>query len=85
MSPAPDYSFCCKTGSNATRIMIKDTRFSTVADYDTWLQDNPVDIVVKLATPITIQLPPCPIDVLEGQNNIWADTGDTTLQYIKLG
>ena len=32
----------------------------------------------------TIQLPPCPIDTLE-VNNIWADTGDTTLQYIKLG
>lgn len=33
----------------------------------------------------TLQLPPCPIDTLEGVNNIWADTGDTTLQYIKLG
>ena len=32
----------------------------------------------------TIQLPPCPIDTLE-VNNIWADTGDTTLQYIKIG
>ena len=32
----------------------------------------------------TLQLPPCPIDTLE-VNNIWADTGDTTLQYIKLG
>ena len=38
-----------------------------------------------LATPTTIQLPPCPIDTLNGVNNIWADTGDTTLQYIKLG
>ena len=26
-----------------------------------------------------------PIDTLEGVNNIWADTGDTTLQYIKIG
>ena len=33
----------------------------------------------------TLQLPPCPIDTLQGVNNIWADTGDTTLQYIKLG
>jgi len=33
----------------------------------------------------TLQLPPCPIDTLEGVNNIWADTGDTTLQYIKFG
>ena len=33
----------------------------------------------------TIQLAPCPIDVLEGQNNIWADTGETTLSYITIG
>lgn len=33
----------------------------------------------------TIQLPPCPIDTLEGENNIWADTGDTTLSYITIG
>lgn len=43
------------------------------------------EAVYELATPTTIQLPPCPIDTLEGVNNIWADTGDTTLQYIKLG
>lgn len=33
----------------------------------------------------TIQLPPCPIDTLEGVNNIWADTGETNLQYPKFG
>jgi hypothetical protein len=33
----------------------------------------------------TLQLPPCPIDTIEGVNNIWADTGDTTLQYPKFG
>lgn len=32
-----------------------------------------------------LQLPPCPIDTLQGVNNIWADTGDTTLQYPKFG
>ena len=43
------------------------------------------EAVYELATPQTIQLPPCPIDTLEGVNNIWADTGDTTLQYPKFG
>ena len=33
----------------------------------------------------TIQLPPCPIETLLGENNIWADTGDTTLSYITIG
>lgn len=38
---------------------------------------------VTLPSVQTIQLPPCPIDTLEGVNNIWADTGNTTLQYPK--
>jgi hypothetical protein len=42
-------------------------------------------VVYPLSTPQTIQLQPCPIDTLEGVNNIWADTGDTTAQYIKIG
>lgn len=33
----------------------------------------------------TIQLPPCPIDTLEGVNNIFADCGSTTLEAIKFG
>jgi hypothetical protein len=42
-------------------------------------------VVYPLSTPQTIQLQPCPIDTLEGVNNIWADTGDTTAQCIKIG
>ena len=55
----------------------------TAADFKTAM--NGVQLMYPLATPTTIQLPPCPIDTLEGVNNIWADTGDTTLQYIKIG
>lgn len=33
----------------------------------------------------TLQLSPCQIDTLQGVNNIWADTGETTVQYIKIG
>lgn len=40
---------------------------------------------VTLPSVQTIQLPPCPIDTLLGENNIWADTGDTTLSYIIIG
>lgn len=55
-------------------------------DRTTWLNVMGVyKFLYPLATPTTIQLPPCPIDTLEGQNNIWADTGDTTLQYAKFG
>lgn len=33
----------------------------------------------------TIQLPPCPIDTLEGVNNIFADCGSTALEAFKIG
>ena len=33
----------------------------------------------------TLQLPPCPMNTFEGVNNIWADTGETTVEYIKIG
>jgi hypothetical protein len=46
---------------------------------------NGAQVVYPLATPQIIQLPPCPIDTLQGINNIWADTGETTAQYIKIG
>ena len=38
-------------------------------------------IVYKLATPLVIQLDPVTVTTLLGQNNIWADTGDSTVEY----
>ena len=46
---------------------------------------NGAQVVYPLSVPQTVQLPPCAIDTLEGVNNIWADTGETTVQYIKIG
>ena len=63
--------------------MVRDDRYTDANDLKTAL--NGVKLVYELATPTTIQLPPCPIDTLEGVNNIWANTGDTTLQYPKFG
>ena len=37
-----------------------------------------VELVYKLATPITIQLTPTAVKSLLGSNNVWADTGDIT-------
>lgn len=79
-----DYSFCCQNQTLLKRLMIKDTRFITIEDYNSWLETNPVKIAVKLATPETIQLSPAQILTLKN-NNVWADTGATSLQYIKIG
>ena len=62
---------------------VADFTGKTAAQVKTLLSG--VMLVYELATPTTIQLAPCPIDTLEGVNNIWADTGDTTLSYITIG
>lgn len=74
----PDLSFCCKLGANPTRLLIKDTRFTSTEDYKAWLSTNPVKIAVKLATPIEIDLTPTVINTLIGENVIFADVGDIT-------
>lgn len=71
--------------NNNGNIVIRYDALSTISDFNDYIANNDVFIVYPLATPTTIQLPPCPIDTLEGVNNIWADTGDTTLQYPKFG
>ena len=38
-------------------------------------------ISYELATPITVSLTPLEISVLTGQNNIWADSGDVSVEY----
>ena len=40
-----------------------------------------VQLVIPLATPITIQLTPNQLNSLYGVNNIWADSGDTEVVY----
>lgn len=58
----------------------------------TWISDRDVyaegttpitgvQVVYELATPITYQLTPTEVRTLLGTNNIWADTGDTTVEY----
>lgn len=42
-------------------------------------------VVYELATPVTYQLTPQEIQTLKGANNIWADTGDVTVEYLASG
>lgn len=62
------------------RFLINDNRFgSTIknqTEWNDWLSNNNVQIAYELATPITYQLDPTSIRLLQGINNIFADTGD---------
>lgn len=51
------------------------------ADADAMLEG--LEIVYKLATPTTISLTPTQVNSLLGNNNIWADSGDVDVVYIR--
>jgi hypothetical protein len=78
------------TPADLTGILVTDiTNYSTIQIGSTVNEGvyNARTGVLEVTQPSvqTLQLAPCPIDTLEGVNNIWADTGDTTLQYPKFG
>lgn len=72
--------------TNDIYLVIDNTLLSedTTTGFVTWLTNNAVTFVYELATPTTIQLSPAQILTLKN-SNIWADTGATSLQYIKIG
>ena len=53
----------------------------TQEDVNTWFANNSIDIAYELATPITYQLTPHELNTLLGTNNIWCDTGDSSVTY----
>jgi len=54
---------------------------NTDAAVKTWLTANPTYFVATLRTPIVYDLTPTEVTTLLGTNNVWADTGDTTVNY----
>jgi hypothetical protein len=66
-------------------INIKTDVAADVADFKTYLNNNNMQVVYKLATPITYQLTPTQIKSLLGTNNAWCDTGDVDIEYFGKG
>lgn len=73
-SSLPAYSFF---------IRYPDTSLTTVSAVNTFLSNNPIDIVYEVENPFIIKLPPVTVSTLIGANNIWADTGNITLWYVE--
>lgn len=76
VSDMPNGSF--KTYANNANIAVKLTGI-TVSNAQTMLSS--VQLVYELATPVTYHLTPTEVRTLLGQNNVWADTGDTEVVY----
>ena len=53
----------------------------TSTDFNSWLTNNPLEICYPLATPQTYTITPTQVALLTGQINLWADTGDVTVEY----
>ena len=63
---------------------------TSLDDFKTYLagqaqNGTPVSFCCKLATPIEYTLTPTQISTLQGQNNVWADSGNVTVEYLSSG
>lgn len=62
-------------------VWVNGAYITSKADLNTFVANNPIQIVYPLATPQTYQLTPQAVMTILGQNNIWADTGDVEVAY----
>ena len=66
---------------NCIFVCLPRSEYTTNEQANAFLQSNNVQVVYKLATPQTYQLTATELKTLLGQNNIWATTGNTTVEY----
>lgn len=68
-------------GTSGTYLNAKCSSASDVAAFKSMLSTNPLVVVYPLATPQTVQLTAHEVELLTGQNHVWADTGDITITW----
>ena len=73
---SPNGVFTVDTSGN---VSVYDERYNDASDFKTAMSG--VQFVYPLATPQVYQLSATEIKTLLGNNNVWADTGDSTVQY----
>jgi len=78
------YLIFVQGGANQLSVLVRDLRYSDANTFKSAMENQDIYAIYELATPQTIQLVPCRVETQGGVNNVFADTGDTTLQYIKL-
>lgn len=60
-------------------------KWETATDFKAYLAEHPLQVCYKIATPTEIQLTPQEVRTLLGENNIWCDSGDVSVDYWKWG
>lgn len=72
------------TGNGSVVVAVPYTEQQPITDKDVasqWLSENPIELVMPLSSPIEVQLTPHEVKTLLGANTIYADTGDTSVEY----
>lgn len=70
-----------RAASNNVEFYLPPSVSTNVADQKAWFADNPTEVCFELATPQTVQLSPTTVRMLAGNNTLWANSGDSELQY----
>ena len=76
-----DYYISLAPSYNSSSPYLRDTRFAGYTGVEVKQALSGVQAVFELATPITYQLTPTEVTTLLGVNNVYADTGDSTVTY----
>ncbi len=75
------------SGASTLYVRLYSSEASTVGEFKQWASANGLQILLKLATPVTYELSSQQVvQLLNGTNNVWADTGDIlSMLYPTLG
>lgn len=79
LNSVPDKSIYGASGTYG--VFVQDSTYDNATTADFKAAMSGVQLVYELATPQTYQLTPVEIEMLLGDNNVWADTGDSTVAY----
>lgn len=72
------------TGGGTIMVVVPyDQTVTSAAEINQLFIDHPVDFIVPLADPITVQLTPVQLEILKNNTQVWADTGDIDIKYYK--
>lgn len=80
-NPWGSYDSFISTQSGSAVLVAGIKTITTVADWRTYLASSPLQVVYELEMPTEIQLTPQEIRTLLGENNIWSDAGNISIDY----
>ena len=80
MADIPDYKMA--SNNNSVQIKFKNTNYTTPNDFKTAMSGK--YLAYELATPIEIPLGGVNLLTQEGQNNIFVDCGNSTVEWLKV-